>query len=335
MCPSICKGQSLEFLQMQKKNVGASVLQRLKNAANEINRSRGNSEKVSVMTLVDQYAYTGFLRRLSQNRWKDKFSLKGGLMMLVITGDRVRPTRDVDLDGVENMSIEDLKSVIVEIISEPIGEDDGIIFDVGTLDVKKDRTDAMFNGAKITVRAQIGSAKPLVNVDVGFENVITPHLRMVEVPTQIKDEPPVQILMYPAETAIAEKFRAMVFYGLSNTRLKDFYDIQKYSQICDFSAQDLAKALELTCKSIGVEVPPIGDMECLGEIGAGTMSKSWDSFLKKNKIEAGSFEECQQDIRCFLGPAIDYLHGVAPEPGRWERGRGWEAPVSAPSLGGM
>ncbi len=57
--------------------------------------------------------------------------------------------------------------------------------------------------------------------------------------------PPPEILCYSKESAIAEKFEAMVKLDEINSRMKDFYDIWVLSRQFDFSGKDLAQAIRL------------------------------------------------------------------------------------------
>jgi predicted nucleotidyltransferase component of viral defense system len=48
------------------------------------------------------------------------------------------------------------------------------------------------------------------------------------------DSDTIQLLVYPVESAIAEKLQAMVALGNANSRMKDFYDVWIYSKHLDF-----------------------------------------------------------------------------------------------------
>jgi hypothetical protein len=50
----------------------------------------------------------------------------------------------------------------------------------------------------------------------------------------ILDQPVPQLLVYSKETAIAEKFEAIVRLGTANSRMKDFCDIQYLAQHEEF-----------------------------------------------------------------------------------------------------
>ena len=51
------------------------------------------------MCIRDRYALEGFLERLSRSRHRDRFVLKGGVLLAAF--DERRPTRDVDLAGLQ------------------------------------------------------------------------------------------------------------------------------------------------------------------------------------------------------------------------------------------
>ncbi len=307
------------------KNVGASALDKLKNKAKK--------DKTPVMSLVDQYVYTGFLRRLSKTEWKDFFALKGGLMMLVLTGKSIRPTRDIDLDGKDTMTLTELKAAVCQIMEVELPEDDGVVFLPETLDVLKDRTDGMISGAKVRVDAKVGSAKVKVNVDVGFKNIVTPGLSPATMPAQIKGEAPVDLLMYPVETSIAEKFRAMMFFGKTNSRLKDFWDIQTFSQLQELDGETLAAAIRSSCDAFGFSVENAEDIEAFHDANVPIFEPQWNAFLKKNKVPGDSFQQCTGELKDFLVPVVDFINEEGSSPGIWIPEEGWSEFAHKPLSG--
>jgi predicted nucleotidyltransferase component of viral defense system len=72
-------------------NVGASVRARLLKASKE-------RREDFTLTLMN-YAAERFLYRLSRSRLREQFVLKGAMLFAVRTGERYRPTRDLDLLG--------------------------------------------------------------------------------------------------------------------------------------------------------------------------------------------------------------------------------------------
>lgn len=77
---------------------------------------------------------------------------------------------------------------------------------------------------RIKLIGKLASINIQVQIDVGFGDAVTPKAEEAEFPT-ILNLPAPSLLVYPRETVIAEKFQSMVDLGITNSRLKDFYDI--------------------------------------------------------------------------------------------------------------
>jgi hypothetical protein len=82
---------------------------------------------------------------------------------------------------------------------------------------------------RVTLEARLGKIRIPLQVDIGFGDAVTPQAQQEEFPTLL-DLPARILLTYPRETAIAEKFEAIVNLGLTNSRMKDYYDIWLLSQ---------------------------------------------------------------------------------------------------------
>ncbi len=68
--------------------------------------------------LLQLYALEWLLDRLSSSPHADRFVLKGGALLAVL--DARRPTRDVDLAGIDvNNDLDELRGLINEIIAVP------------------------------------------------------------------------------------------------------------------------------------------------------------------------------------------------------------------------
>ena len=63
-----------------------------------------------------------------------------------------------------------------------------------------------------------------MQIDIGFGDVVYPEAEESDIPTLL-DSPAPRLLCYSRESAIAEKFEAMVKLGVLNSRMKDFFDI--------------------------------------------------------------------------------------------------------------
>jgi hypothetical protein len=73
------------------RNIGASVRARL--------LERARAERSDFQILLTRYALERLLYRLSVSTERERFVLKGALLLVTLLGDPFRPTPDLDLSG--------------------------------------------------------------------------------------------------------------------------------------------------------------------------------------------------------------------------------------------
>jgi predicted nucleotidyltransferase component of viral defense system len=154
------------------KNMPASVRDRLKTLAT----LRGeNFDSVLV-----RYGIERLLYRLSKSAFRSKFILKGAMLFAVWDGSLHRETRDLDLQGFGDSSVEGLTQQFRAIIATSV-PDDGLKF----VDVRGEPIRALqdYRGVRLMVRAQITTARISIQVDVGFGSPVTPPPKEVAFPT--------------------------------------------------------------------------------------------------------------------------------------------------------
>jgi hypothetical protein len=76
-----------------------------------------------------------------------------------------------------------------------------------------------YGGTRLELNADLAGARIHLQVDIGFGDVITPSADSAEYPVLL-DHPAPHLRVYPRETVIAEKFQAMVYLGIANSRMK-------------------------------------------------------------------------------------------------------------------
>ena len=119
-----------------------------------------------------------------------------------------RPTKDIDLLARLSNRVDVILPVIREICLQEV-EPDGITFDVASLDGKAIQEDADYEGVRITFLANLQNAAVRMQLDLGFGDVVNPPAVLTEYPTILDLSSP-KLLGYSHETAVAEKFEAMV-----------------------------------------------------------------------------------------------------------------------------
>ncbi|MET4291138.1 putative nucleotidyltransferase component of viral defense system [Bradyrhizobium sp. LB8.2] len=274
------------------KNVAASVRARLLNLAKERNEPFD--------LLLTQYALERLLYRLSISKYKDKFVLKGAILLRQWLDDPHRPTRDLDLLGFGESDPQLTLGFFREIGS--IQADDGVTFDIGTLEVDTIRDDSGYSGLRLKCYATIDGARVRIVVDIGYGDATEPGLNEIEL-LPLLDQPAPKLRAYPPETVIAEKFQAMVHLGLANTRLKDFYDIWVLARTYEFKGDRLARAIRATFDRRKTQIPTERP-DALSETFANDPTKiqQWTAFIQDVAIDPGAIKGVVERLAAFLMP---------------------------------
>jgi len=277
------------------RNKGASIRARLLN----LSRERGQPLDI----LLTRYVLERLLHRLSLSPHKDRFILKGAMLVTAWFDDPHRPTRDVDLLGFGDPAPDAMLAIFREIGA--VALDDGVVFDHEALEIDQIREDLAYGGLRLKTYARLGGAKIRVVVDIGFGDAIEPQPIEAEIPTLL-DLPPIRMRAYAPETVIAEKFQAMVVLGRANSRMKDFYDIWMLSHSYDQSGDNLARAITATFARRNTELPT-GLPDALSDAFATDPAKvrQWQSFVQTVAIDPGSLATVLADLRAFLLPNIE------------------------------
>jgi len=198
------------------KNIVASVRARLSNVSKK--------EQRSFDSLLLLYMLERLLYRLSLSQYVEKFVLKGGLLMFILTDFKGRPTKDMDLlaQQVSN-DMNDIKEVFRKICKVDC-EDDGLVFDEESVTVEEIKKDTEYQGVRVNIICYLENAKKTLQLDIGFGDIVIPKPQFMECPTLLDMKAP-NIKVYSLESVISEKFHAMITLSVVNSRMKNFYDI--------------------------------------------------------------------------------------------------------------
>jgi len=298
----------------KSKNISASTRQRLFNMAHDANRSFNE--------ILQYYAIERFLYRISQSMHADKFILKGALLFIAWGTSPFRPTRDIDLLGLTTNELDGIERIFRELCDQDI-ETDGLIFDKESVKSERITEDADYEGVRINLIGYLGKAKIPLQIDIGFEDVVTPAPIVLKYPTILPM--PVPILRgYPPESVVAEKLQALVFLGSINSRMKDFYDLWMMAEHFEFDGEQLQKAIINTFKRRNSTLPketPAG----LGESFASDNQTQWKAFLLRMRIDKMSetFTDVIRLLRGFLMPILQASATGTKFMGEWKSGGPW------------
>jgi predicted nucleotidyltransferase component of viral defense system len=271
-------------------NMGASVRARLLTLAGQ--------RKQPFQVLLTRYVLERLLYRLSTTTHRDRFVLKGAMLLTSWFTDPLRPTQDLDLLGFGNSDADAMLTIFREVCTVPV--EDGVTFDVAALSVDLIREELEYGGLRLKTFATIDGARVRVVVDIGFGDAVEPAEIVLPV---LLDLPAPTLRAYPQEAVIAEKFQAMVMLGRANSRMKDFYDIWVLSRSHSFSGDDLARAIRATFDRRKTAIPT-DPPDCLTPEFTGDAAKvqQWTSFLADVASKPGSLAEVVADLAAFLMP---------------------------------
>jgi hypothetical protein len=267
-------------------NVAASVRARL------LALSKERREDFT-LTLVN-YAVERFLYRLSRSPYRDRFVLKGAMLFAVRIGEQYRPTRDLDLLGLGEATEAAIDTAVRAITSTTV-EDDGLVFDVDTLEVQPIREDNRYGGG--------GS-------DLSDTSCRHGGTERAGVPT---------------ETIVAEKAEAMVDLGISNSRMKDFTDIAMAARRVAFDGDALTAAMRATFRRRHTPLVA-GEIVALSErfVQDASAQANWKAFATRNRPrDFESLAQVVSELRAFLREPLEHARTGEPFIARWEPGGPW------------
>jgi hypothetical protein len=295
------------------KNIVASIRARLKNISKESGRPFAE--------ILQYYSMERFLYRLSLSQHSKCFILKGALMLRVWESSEIRPTMDIDMLGITSNYEQSLLKQIRDVLKVKV-EPDGLTFDERSLKTEQITEDADYQGTRIRFRGALGTARIGMQIDFGFGDELFPGPEQLKFPP-ILDLPAPILLCYTRESAIAEKFEAMIKLGALNSRMKDFYDIWLLSRQFEFSGTSLLEAVKKTFSRRNTVVPET--IDAFDEEFANKKQTQWNAFRKKLKQEhiPESFLEVINGLKDFLEPLLIALARKGSYDKRWHVSGFW------------
>ncbi|MBL4768816.1 MAG: nucleotidyl transferase AbiEii/AbiGii toxin family protein [Rhodobacteraceae bacterium] len=226
------------------KDISASIRQRLLNLA----RQEGQVFDVVLVAFgLERLVY-----RLSVSDYRDRFVLKGGMLVTLWTEDTGRFTRDIDFLAFGADDEASLKEAFKTILSIDAG--DGLVFDAANLTAAAIREDQVYGGMRLKTVAHLGKIRIPITVDLGFGDALGDPDYQINYGSLL-DFPAASIRAYSPATVIAEKFQAIVALGIVNGRMKDFYDLWALPKSLEIDMGELVQTIRKTFERRNTEIP--------------------------------------------------------------------------------
>lgn len=282
----------------------ASIKSRLTNIARK--------EKQTYQLILIRYFTERLIYRLSISPFKSHFCLKGGALLYAFEQESSRPTMDLDLLGMHIANDPSYLKTVFQTISQMACEEDGVCFTSDAIATSEIQKEGRYAGIRLKIEARLGNIRQMLQIDIGFGDIVTPAPIEMTYPTLLPMPIP-QIRAYSVETVIAEKFEAMIQLAAQNTRMKDFYDVYRLLQSGNYQEDILKDAIRNTFQQRATSFLKNPVVFAPDFAGNAKRQLQWNAFLQKMSqhvlFEKIDFKTVLTVIMEQLQPIYDKLGG--------------------------
>lgn len=168
------------------------------------------------------------------------------------------------------------------------------------------------------------AVRKVLQLDIGFGDVVVAGPVEMDFPVLLDDQQRPHLVVYSRESAIAEKFEALVSLNLLTSRMKDIYDILHLAEREAFSLATLRQALMATFTR---RVTSLEDRRLVfSPEFAMNRDKAvqWHAFLQRSRLESSlSIAEAMARLEAFMEPVCAVTEGDSatwsPSEWRWQQ----------------
>ena len=240
-------------------------------------RNLSREKSADAQILMRNYMMERFLERISLSEYRDKFILKGGMLVAAMVGLDARSTMDLDatIKGA-NVNVEDIENLISSIVTVPI--DDGVKFQLKSISEIMD--EAEYPGIRVSMSTTFDGVVTPLKIDISTGDAITPREVRYSFKLMLEDRS-IDIWAYNLETVLAEKLETIITRATTNTRMRDFYDIYILEQLhgTTLNPKILHDALLATAHKRGSEKYLNQAEEVFDEVeNDSVMQKLWEAY---------------------------------------------------------
>ena len=275
-------------------------------------RNLSKKKSADAQILMRNYMMERFLERISLSEYKNQFILKGGMLVAAMVGLDARATMDLDatIKGT-NVSVEDVEMIISQIISIPL--DDGVSFRIKRISEIMEEAD--YPGVRVSMETKFDGVITPLKIDISTGDIITPREIKYNFNLMLEDRT-IEVWAYNLETVLAEKLETVISRNVTNTRMRDFYDIYILQKLYgeQLSKDVLWDALVATAKKretlAQIETEDID--EVFDEIqSSSVMENLWKAYQRNYSYAADiPWHTIMKSIRTLYEIISENIHGV-------------------------
>lgn len=275
-------------------------------------RNLSKKKSADAQILMRNYMMERFLERISLSEYKNQFILKGGMLVAAMVGLDARATMDLDatIKGT-NVSVEDVEMIISKIISIPL--DDGVSFRIKRISEIMEEAD--YPGVRVSMETKFDGVITPLKIDISTGDIITPREIKYNFNLMLENRT-IEVWAYNLETVLAEKLETVISRNVTNTRMRDFYDIYILQKLYgeQLSKDVLWDALVATAKKREtleqIETEDID--EVFDEIqSSSVMENLWKAYQRNYSYSADiPWHTIMKSIRTLYEIISENIHGV-------------------------
>lgn len=242
-------------------------------------KNYAKSNNIAAQVVLQNYMFERFLERLSLSDYREKFVVKGGMLIAAIVGLDTRSTMDLDTT-LRNLPLtEEQISTAIRSVCD-IHLDDDVVFKMQA--IGPIRKDDLYGGYCVRIDAVYDTIVTPLSIDVSTGDVITPSPVKYDFGGIFDDGLKITLWGYNIETVIAEKVETILSRGVFTTRPRDYYDVYVLVTTQEYDKKLFAEALAATAKHRGStekikDIPSI--LERISE--SHELKNLWSKYQKK------------------------------------------------------
>lgn len=242
-------------------------------------KNYAKSNNIAAQVVLQNYMFERFLERLSLSDYREKFVVKGGMLIAAIVGLDTRSTMDLDTT-LRNLPLtEEQISTAIRSVCD-IHLDDDVVFKMQA--IGPIRKDDVYGGYCVRIDAVYDTIVTPLSIDVSTGDVITPSPVKYDFGGIFDDGLKITLWGYNIETVIAEKVETILSRGVFTTRPRDYYDVYVLVTNQEYDKKLFAEALAATAKHRGStekikDIPSI--LERISE--SHELKNLWSKYQKK------------------------------------------------------
>lgn len=264
-------------------------------------RNLSAKKKTEPLVLMRNYMMERFIERLSKSKHNDQLILKGGMLITAMVGLDTRTTMDLDttIKGIQ-LDPNAIETLINDIIS--LNVDDGVSFSIKAISEIMEEAD--YPGLRVSLEAHFDGVRTPLKIDFSTGDIITPREVAFDFPLLFENRN-ISVLAYPLETVLAEKLETILSRSITNTRMRDLYDVYILMNLYrdKLNPETLKQAFLATAKKRGFTVSDEKSQVIINAVETDSSQQVlWASYQKKfNYAENVDWSDVISALRELIG----------------------------------